>query len=477
MRLAILSNVTVEVLADMLRKEHDVWIPPGFGAWRQTALAVPPELTAFDPEAVFLLLDATRAPYDLEAVPVARAALEAALPHATVHELDLVDLTSETDGCYDARMWQLASMPWSLRGLHALQDEINRLLASMKGPRRKALAVDFDGTLWRGTVGEDGPAGIEPDVALQCELKTLKARGILLVGLSKNNPADVAPVWDDPRMVLKADDFAAVRVNWEPKSANLAATAAALNLGLESFVFYDDNPAERAEMRAALPMVAVPEAPLPPRRLTRLWFPAFRTTDEDRVRTELYHAEAARRDFAAGRALADYLRDLALRAEFHPVRTAEFARVAQLAQKTNQFNVCTNRLTIDDVARCAADPARALWTVHAGDRFGDQGLVAFVCVEIRGACARITDWVMSCRAMNRRLEFAVQAACERALVARGVTLLRAEWRRTPKNAPVAELFDRFGFRRVTDAEDARSYEKDLPGTEPLMHTVALTEEG
>ncbi|MGN0853162.1 MAG: HAD-IIIC family phosphatase [Kiritimatiellia bacterium] len=471
MRLALLSNVTLEVLAGLLGNEHELWLPSGFGAWMETALDVPESLRAFDPDAVFVLLDSSHAAWPDEArQEQAASALERAFPRAAVFVPDLADLAEETGSFYDERMWQLASMPWSLRGLKAIAGEMSRLLESRTAAGRKVLAVDFDNTLWEGVVGEDGPAAIVPRVEDQRRIKALQARGILLVGLSRNNAEDVAEVWRHPRMVLKPEDFVAMRLNWRPKAENLADVARQLNLGTDSFVFLDDNPVERAEMRAVHPEVATPDYPIPIRRLARLYFPPRRVTAEDRAKTALYRAEARRaacRDAHAETDFAAYLKDLAIWHDVHLVREDELARVAQLSQKANQFNVCTNRYAIGDVARFARDGGHLLWTVRAGDRFGDQGLVAFVHAERQAPAEwELVDWVMSCRAMNRRLEFSIEAAVERALAGRGAARLFATWRRTPKNAPVQNLFEQFGFAVLSAEEGRKRYRLDLPRAQP-----------
>jgi len=478
MKLALLSNVTTEVLAGMLRKEHDVWLPSGFGAWMETCLSIPEDLKAFEPEAVFLLLDRSHASYDSVSRDRARSVLEVAFPNATVLVPDLDDLAAEVEERHggssfcDERMWKLGSMPWSMIGLRAIQDEINRLCSLMRGGARKVLALDFDNTLWDGVIGEDGVAGIRPRVAFQREVKALQQRGVLLVGLTKNNEDDVNPVWSDPRMVLKREDFVDLRANWEDKPVNLVASAKALNLGSDAYVFLDDNPAERAQMRACCPEVSVPDWPVTLRRLARHYFPPLRTTAEDGAKTAQYQAEAKRAKLAEALSLEDYLGSLDIRVEIHPIVEAEFPRVAQLSQKSNQFNVCTNRYSVGDVARLAADPSRLFVTLHAADRFGDLGLVAFVhlrCADsvLSGpACPKspvceIVDWVMSCRAMNRRLEFDVQRWLEEELRKRGVVKLRSCWRKTAKNAPVRDLFERFGFRVTGTSEGEKRYERIL----------------
>jgi len=321
-------------------------------------------------------------------------------------------------------------------------------------PVKKVIAVDLDNTLWKGVVGEDDE--IVPDVGFQTRLKALKDRGILLVALSKNNAADVEWFFgDEPAKgcVLCGRDFVARRIDWESKAENLVRIAAELNLGTDSFVFVDDNPAERLEMKARLPEVEVAE--FPPK--VEAYFPERELTAEDRVRTEEYRAEAERRQLAAKCAPEDYLRELQIRTDIHLLREDEVARVAQLSQKANQFNVCTNRYTEDELRQIAADGGNLIVTAHAGDRFGDQGLVAYVI----GSGGEIIDWVMSCRVMNREIEYKVEAFFEEELRARGMAELRATWRRTGRNLPVEGLFESFGFEVESQNGSERHFVKRL----------------
>lgn len=466
MRIALLSNVTIDALARMLPR-HDVWTAPGFGAWAEMALASD-ELAAFNPQVVFLLLDRSHAHVDESMVPVVKEKLEARLPLTTVIVVDLEDLSVEVPGFYDERMWQLASQPWGISGLKAIAGEIERLVGVMQSGAKKVLAVDFDGVLWEGIIGEDGVDGIEPRTALQKWLLGLKARGVVLVGLSKNNATDVEPVWKDERMYLSKDDFAAMRVDWNEKSRNLTAVAQELNLGIDSFVFIDDNPAECAAMSAQLPMVAVAECPyeddsLPSflRHIERLYFPEFRLTSEDKAKTAQYQAEAARRAHAKDLTIDDYLASLEIWVDVHPVRAEEFPRVAQLSQKTNQFNVATNRYSMDDVAKLSADPRCIVLSVCSGDRFGDLGLIAFVAVRIHDEKAEVLDFVMSCRAMNRRIEFSIVENLEQRLASMGVREIAAVWKRTLKNAPVECLFEALGYEVVASGPDEKHYRRSL----------------
>ena len=309
------------------------------------------------------------------------------------------------------------------------------------------LALDLDGTMWEGAVGEDGRDGIRIREGFVREIRALGARGILLAVLSKNDPGDVAWFFEGE------DPFVAKAIGWAPKGEGLGRMARDLNLGNDAFVFVDDNPGERAEMRAAHPEVLV--ADFPPQ--LGAFFPAHAVTDEDRTKTDQYRAEARRREFASGLSFEDYLKGLGIRTEIHPIAADEIPRVAQLSRKANQFNVRTNRYSEDDVRRFAADPSRLVLTLHASDRFGDQGLVAFVQAERKGDGAEIVDWVMSCRAMNRRLEFALEAELERQLAEQGCRRLEATYVPTAKNAPVRELYEGFGFALAGETAGTKRY--------------------
>ena len=316
---------------------------------------------------------------------------------------------------------------------------------------KKAVAVDLDGTLWYGVAGEDGADAVRPNEALQAKLRELKGRGVLLVALSKNNIDDVRG------LVEGFGDFVTWRIDWRSKAENLAEAAAELNIGADAFVFVDDNPAERIEMKARMPDVAVAE--FPPN--LDAYFPPRTVTDEDRAKTEEYRAEARRREWAnaAGDLTGvDVWKELGAWIDVHDLRPDEAPRVAQLSQKANQFSVCTNRYGEDEVRGWIGGPDR-VFTVRAGDRFGEQGLVAFVrLAPAAGGCIEVADWTMSCRVAGRGLEERAWAEIAAAVAPCRVL---AAWRRTAKNAPVADLFERLGFGLVAADDGERRYEQVL----------------
>ena len=324
------------------------------------------------------------------------------------------------------------------------------------GAVKKVVAIDLDNTLWDGVIGEDGLAGIRAKPAFERELKEFKDRGVLLVALSKNNLEDGLKGLGCLE-VLRKDDFIAWRINWDCKAENLVQVAEELNLGVDSFVFVDDNPAERLEMQAKLPEVTV--AAFPPN--LDAYFPPREITEEDRHKTEEYRAEAERRRCLAGmrdemrEVREEVFRELGVEVEVHPLLDGEVKRVAQLSQKANQFNVCTNRYSEDEIRTLAKEGL--VVTAHAKDKFGDQGLVAYVIVS----GAEIVDWVMSCRTMGRGVEERVEAEVERLVAARGVERITARWCASGRNAPVKELFERFGFKLEQNLDSGKLYSKCL----------------
>ncbi len=323
---------------------------------------------------------------------------------------------------------------------------------------KKAVAVDLDGTLWNGVVGEDGVDALRPNAAFLAELKALKERGVLLVILSKNNEPDVHAAFDAGALKpLGADDFVARRINWKAKAENLLEIAYELKLGIDAFVFVDDNPAERLKMSMRLPEVAVTSFP----PTLAAFFPKNGVvTDEDRRKTEEYREEATRRSFLARMTIPkDALwTTLGCWLNVHAMRPDEAPRVAQLSQKANQFSTCTNRYSVDEIAALGrSTDDTSLFVVKTGDQFGDQGLVAFVIVRN----CEIVDFTMSCRVAGRGFEERAWSEIAKALAAKGIRELNAMWKASGKNAPVEDLFDRLGFTCLSVSSDSRRYSYNL----------------
>lgn len=369
---------------------------------------------------------------------------------------------------YDPRRYNWTKQPFSEEGTIRLAEHIaSGTRALMNGPK-KVLVLDLDNTLWGGVVGETGPMGItigdgtdgEAFTAFQKHVKRLSERGIVLAVSSKNNDADARePFEKNQSMVLSLDDFAQFEANWEPKAVSLRRIAKTLQLGLDSFVFFDDNPAEREHIRQALPEVAVVEVPEDPAEYVRaldaeLWFEAVDLTDEDRVRSEQYRSERRRRD-AEGtfESLDAYLTSLEMVADLRTIDEDDMDRVVQLLGKTNQFNLTTRRHGPAKVRQMLGEPGAIGLTLRMADRFGDHGLVSVI-IAVPGPeprTAYIDTWLMSCRVISRTAEEFFLNALASAAREAGVERLIGEYIPTPKNALVKDLYDRLGFERVEAA--------------------------
>lgn len=398
------------------------------------------------------------------------AALRAKLP-AGAAWVDLEQISGEAGRAhfYDARRYHWTKQPFSEEGNLLLCRHLHAAVRALTTGPKKLVVVDLDNTLWGGVVGETGPHGIavreSPDGeafrAFQQHLLGLTRRGVLLAVSSKNNPADAEePFAANPDMLLRREHFAAFEANWEPKAQSIARIARQLRLGLDSFVFFDDNPAEREQVRQALPEVEVVEVPEDPAGYVAaleagLWFESVGFTEADAARAEQYRAEAEREAAAASFAsLDDYLRSLEMVADTRRLDEADLERVEQLLGKTNQFNLTTRRHGGDRVRAWMEDPRSLPLTLRLADRFGDHGLVAVVlAVPEDEATLRIDSWLMSCRVIGRTLEQHTLGELVAAARALGYRRLVGEYLPTPKNPMVAELFDQLGFARVEVGDD------------------------
>ena len=436
--------------SDFEREGHEVFLPAGFGAWREAVLDEKGDLRSFAPEAAMVVREEPR-DEDVSAL----AALSAFCPR--VADIDLASLAAETPSFRDGRMWRTAGFPYSLAGLRAIEDEFRW---SCRASQRKVLAVDADNTLWEGIISEDGPDSVRPRVSFQEGLLSLRARGVPLVLLTKNEPvrggaSAVERALARGDMPLKMRDFAVVRSNWSPKPANLRIAAAELNLAEDAFVFIDDNPHERAEMAARAPSVEVVEVPRGEwpdaaqrqlvRRLGTFFFSGTGSTVEDMARADMYAQENERRAAAAAApSLDDYLASLDLVATPELATDADVPRLAQMAGRTNQFNATSIRRDEDDFRRLLANPSKRVYAFRARDRYGDMGLVCYVVCDLHDG--RATDFVMSCRAMGRTLEDFALNYVRGALAREGVALGGIDFVPTQKNEPFRSFLDTVDFK-------------------------------
>ena len=525
-RIALLSNVTVDLIAGRLRKKYDFYLPEGYDAWVQETINPAAGMYSEKLDAVIVLPDGTEArswktaEEGAERVGLWKQALTALISNIStipifvstidirenrikslsersckyelendwyqyvqglaehknnVYLFDLADLIAEIGRkqFYSDKMWYMSCMPYSRDGLNAVAAEIDRVLRSAFETRRKIIALDLDNTLWGGVVGEDGAWGIELSdhkegqryYDFQRQLLEMKNRGIVLGIVSKNNEEDAeAAIRNHPYMLLRDDEFVSRKINWENKAVNLKEMESELNLTEGGFIFIDDNPAERETIKGECPDLLVPDFPVDTSHLLEfaegIWFDycrPLRVLREDLKKTQMYQNEMKRKQEISGSLnLDDYIAKLEMVADIHRMRDSELERVVQLINKTNQFNVTTKRYTQAEVEQIAANPDNAIYVACSSDKYGNSGLISVIILFESDIEVRIDTFLMSCRAMGRKLEDVILNE----LTAQYQKKMIGEFIPTAKNAPVQELFDRLGFALVSDDEGHKVYELD-----------------
>ena len=403
------------------------------------------------------------------------ALFEAEKMNANLKVIDYSEFTRNypVADLFDWKFYFISQMGINPKLTKDFQTWWNRKLESIALKRKKCIVLDLDNTLWGGVLGEDGISGIKIDgdypgkafAFFQKSLLLLSKAGVILTICSKNNEADVLEAWEkNPFLVLKKEHFAAYRINWTDKATNIKELADELNIGLDSFVFVDDNPTERELIKQMLPMVSVPEFPAQPyelpmfiKKLVDDYFKVYSVTDEDKKKTEQYKANAARAqaqnsftDFGA------FLESLDIQITIEAANEFNIPRIAQMTQKTNQFNLTTKRYTDADVKGFLANGWK-IWCISVADRFGDNGITG--CIMVNGDT--IDTFLLSCRILGKGIEkaFVIQILLE--LRNQGLTKIKATFLPTAKNAQVANFYDKCGFVLVSENEGAKSYQIDL----------------
>jgi FkbH-like protein len=366
------------------------------------------------------------------------------------------------DAWFDITHWHASKLMIAPQVAPMYGEQLMRIVAANMGLARKCLVLDLDNTLWGGVIGDDGIQGLvlgqgsaqgEAHLALQAYARQLRDRGIILAVCSKNERATAEEVFTShPDMLLRMDDIAAFVANWEDKAENLKSIASMLNIGLDSLVFVDDNPAERGRIRGALPQVGVPELPEDPAGYVRCiaaagYFEAVSFTREDVQRSSQYAANARREALRENtQSLEEFRRDLQMSLVVDHFSPVDIPRVAQLINKTNQFNLSGRRYTQHEVEAIAGDAGCLTLQFRLSDRFGENGLIsAVICRAGPEGAMDIDTWVMSCRVFGREVEFEIINAVTACAAARGFRALRLSHVRTPKNGLLTELIPRLGF--------------------------------
>lgn len=532
MKIVILSNVNLDLLNKALSKHHEVYEQEGFGLWIQNLINPSNEFKNFSADLIYVVLDGNALIEDSsnkedaeielsnkfkylkkisENFPSASVFIsnidicqkqiipgdiirkdstlmnfwedklsQLIINNSNVHLFNIKNII-ETIGrknFYSDKMWYLGSIPYSMKAITALCDKINDSAMRHINTRKKVLVVDLDNTLWGGVLGEDGIEGIKLSRNLigaayrdtQKRIKELAEMGVLLAIASKNNEDVVIEALDKhPQMILRSDDFIAISANWNPKEKNIAEIANTLNLGLNSFVFLDDNPVEREAVRQALPDVAVVEFPkdisnLPKtiQKIANEHFFTYNLTNEDKNKTKQYKQEVSRQvALNNSDSIEGYLKSLNIEIIINKMDKTQIERVSQLTKKTNQFNITTRRYTVENIIEFISQENNNIYVGNVTDKYGDSGLVFIVMITINKDVASIENLLMSCRVMGRYIEDSIIDSIERKLEKIGIKRVNAKYITTSKNKPVENLMDRLDYELISNNREEKVYQRIL----------------
>ncbi len=531
MRLTVLSNVNLDFLLKDLSRNHDVYCPEGYGTWEVYCLKANQELKAFAPQVIFIVLDGTVLfvdkgqdvseqinQYKLYIENLVKIYTEAKVVVSTIdikpsfklgnesdssiavnyywetmltsliagnsriYRLELERLITKIgrDSMYSSKMWYTGAIPYSVGGIKQLHNEMEKILNRFMQKRKKVLVTDLDNTLWGGVVGETGADGIllAPNgigsiyQEVQKILLWLKKQGVVLCAVSKNNISDVEEVFENNRhMILEKTDFVKIIANWECKSENISELSKELNVGLDSFVFLDDNVLERDEVRLQLPDVSVIDFPKKletyPEILAETcydYFFAWSLTEEDLRKTDIYQSEMKRKKLQNTISYEAFLKQLNINITIKEMTANNQERVIQLIDKTNQFNTCALRMDEIALNRYRNDGG-ILVTVYVEDKFGDNGLVGIIMYHVDNKVVVIDNYILSCRVMGRKIENAVFGALIDRFKKEQYEFIKAKYIVTPKNGPVAGLWEKLGLAKYAEFENGVEYGKKIDDIE------------
>ena len=388
--------------------------------------------------------------------------------HKNVKVIDITEFTRKfnTSELFDWKFYFISQMGMNPKLSKDFKAWWDKKQNSISLKRKKCLVLDLDNTLWGGVLGEEGIDGIKiggdyPGKAFlywQEALLDLSKSGVILTVCSKNNEQDVLDAWDkNPFNVLKKEHFVAYRINWTDKATNIKELASELNIGLDSFVFVDDNPTERDLIKQMLPMVEVPEFPTQPyglmsffKQLVEDYFKVYSVTDEDKKKTEQYKQNAARAQAQASFTDFDsFLESLDIQITIEAANEFNIQRIAQMTQKTNQFNLTTQRYTDADV-RGFVDSGWKVWCISVADKFGDNGITGAIMVTPEGT---IDTFLLSCRILGKGIENAFVKKILSLLANAGFETISAKYLPTAKNAQVKNFWEKVGFTCTEESED------------------------
>lgn len=391
------------------------------------------------------------------------AAEAAKNPRLVMQDLSAIASRLGMDHWWDPSRWFSYKIANTIEATFAIAKSLTALVCAIYGRSHKVLVLDLDNTLWGGVIGDDGVDGIvigretpvaEAYTAFQEYCLRLRDRGILLAVCSKNNEDVAQSGFAHPDSVLKLEHFSAFKANWEPKHENILTIAQELNLGVDSFVFVDDNPAERAIVEAQIPGIAVPDigtevAKYPSLIEAGRYFEPISLGEEDLMRSRLYSENSQRATLAQKFAnYGEYLDSLEMTAEIDVFNATYIERIAQLTNKTNQFNLTTRRYTLAEIEASIVNSNHIGIYGKLSDRFGDHGLISIILGHIDKTDLHLDLWLMSCRVLKRDMETAMLSDLVQRARRKNLENLFGYYLPTAKNGMVADHYEKLGFSLI-----------------------------
>ena len=414
-----------------------------------------------------------------------------------LNDINYVAASYGLDRWADSAYWHMYKYAMSMQAIPEFAYNLSHIIKAVFGKNKKALVLDLDNTLWGGVVGDDGPENLELGQEtpmgqvyqeFQSYVKAHKELGILLNINSKNDEENALAGLNHPDGMLRPEDFIVIKANWETKSQNMTEIASALNIGKDALVFVDDNPREREIVRTQVPETAVPEMTkgeeLAPDKFIRIldkngYFEVISLSEDDKKRNEMYKANALRKSQEEG--FGDYkefLKSLEMKAIIAGFDPIHFARIAQLTNKSNQFNLTTRRFTQAEIEQIAGDPGYITLYGRLSDKFGDNGVVSLITGRIEEQVLHVELWLMSCRVLKRDMEFAMMDALVHECKIRGINTIKGYYYKTAKNAMVRNFYGLMGFNKVADgpAEGDSEWQFVIPELYQCKNTVIMVNE-
>ena len=394
----------------------------------------------------------------------------------------------------DPFYWHMYKMAMALSAIPEFAFNLANIIKSIYGKNKKAFVLDLDNTLWGGVIGDDGPDKIEigQETSLgqlysefQSYIKALKDIGVLLTIDSKNDECTALSGLNRPDTILKPNDFTVIKANWLPKNKNVLDIANELNIGVDSLVFVDDNPAERFIIQQQITTVAVPDIGTPEQYIERIdrngYFEVTNISADDLKRNEMYQTNIERqKQIGKYTSYEDYLRSLEMVAEIGSFSSTYMSRIAQLTNKSNQFNLTTKRCSLADIEAFARNPEYITLYGKLSDRFGDNGVVSVVWGHIDtkyNTIFHIDCWLMSCRVLKRGMESAMMDSLFHKCLKKGIKEIYGYYYPTPKNKMVENFYSEFDYQLVSkDTAGATTWKYKLKNNQENLNKIILVEE-